>query len=336
MVLKAKQTLMILITGVLLSACDGDATDAVSQLSGREEIRLHVAASDYQEAHAVTRAVTYTLDVLKEAAEGFRCYAFYDGSTKIFIGGSVVDYNEDRSRWAFHDGISGDIYYYWPAEETIHFFAYAPHDIAESGCSFDAQPYDAEAHPDGYSDGVPRVVCTGLPVTITKGDYGAKELLLAYTPDQTREANGYSGVSLAFKHTMTSLYFTLDATSGTAVTVNSVTIKNIKNHGSCTFDGSAATWAVTGADADLTVSGSPVLSSASSSDGPYLVLPQTFAGVVTFEVNATWSEWGQDITKTVSTTVNIGAWQPSTKYTYNLKLSKYAITVSTQKYTEQW
>jgi len=272
------------------------------------------------EGSAPTRATTID-DLSDLQSAGFCCYCYFDGTTNQFINGSTMSYA--ASAWSFDDNITR----YWPYSEALNFFAYAPKSLTNTYCTYTS-----------YAEDAPEITCTNLPVAITKGSDTTQELMLAYTAAQTRAANASTGVTLNFKHPFAGICFTLDESCRSSVTVNSITIQNIYNNGTCTFDGSTASWTPTGTQTNnLVITGSPVLDSSDYDDGTYLVVPQTFASAVTFTVNATWSEWGGDFRRDVSTTVTVGSWQPGYKYTYNLVLSEYAIRVETAStYTEQW
>ncbi len=327
--------ILLLVAG-LLTGCSGsdDFGEKASTPQGntnqtsQDAIKINTVL--WQVTPAARRATTID-NLATLQTNGFRCFCYFDGTTNQFINGSTMSYA--NSAWSFDDNITR----YWPYSEALNFFAYAPKDTTGTACTFDATPYDGSTNTDGYSDGTARLVCSGLPVSVTKGGASPKELLVAFTADQTRAANAAAGVTLNFKHPLTGLAFTLDEDCRSTVKVNKITITGIYNSGTCTFNGTA-TWTPTGTqDKNFVLTGSPVLNSSNTSDGTYLVLPQTFKSAVTFTVNATWTEWGGDFTKDVSTTVTIGSWLPGYKYTYNLKISKYAIQVETEStYTEQW
>lgn len=311
----------LLLTVGLLAACSAD--DNTIGGDGRQE-EIQLTANCWQ---VMTRAATYDSDTdLQDDA--FKCYAFVDGETTQYISGSTVSYSD--SQWTFDDGK-----HYWPSEGALNFFAHMPASLTNTCCEFDPTAYDSSSNPDGYSDGTVRITCTSLPVSITAGNDNTQELILAYTEEQDKWGTNTTlqptagKVALNFKHPFARVCFKLSEASGTHVTVNSVTVSGIKNNGSCTFDGSTITWTPTGGATNLVISGTPA-----TGDDCYLVIPQT-VGSVTFTVNATWDDWSE-VTKDVSTTVAVGTWAAGTSYTYSLTLSKEALTVDAEKFTEQW
>ena len=314
----------------MLQGCGGssdsfeDEPQNVTDNESPQEIRLKADVWRMMEG---TRATTYD-DLTDLQAGTFTCYAFVDGETTQYISGSTVSYS--ASEWTFDDGK-----HYWPTTGALNFLAYMPHDLANTCCTIDPTAYADPGNLDGYSEDCARVVCTSLPVAITKGSDATQELLIAYTAQQDKAGSvpakqpTAGEVALNFKHPFAKVKFVLSAASGTNVKVNSITIPDIKNNGSFTFDGSTTTWTPNGDDADLVISGNP----ATDDDAVYLVIPKNY-GSKTLTVNATWDDWS-DVTKNVSASVDFD-WRAGYSYTYTLTLSKYALTVSTSKYTEQW
>lgn len=320
------QKLCLLLSAILLLAgCSGsDSEEQEKDGDSQPEIRLNAEVWNMMEG---TRATTYD-DLAALQAGTFKCYAFVDGETTQYISGSTVSYS--ASEWTFDDGK-----HYWPATGALNFLAYMPHDLANTCCTIDPTAYVNPGNLDGYSEDCARVVCTNLPVEITKGIDTTKELLIAYAAQQDKagsvpaKQSTPGKVALTFKHPFAKVRFVLSAASGTNVKVNSITIPAIKNNGSFTFDGSTTTWTPNGDYANLVISGNP----ATDNDAVYLVIPNDY-GSKTLTVNATWDDWS-NVTTNVSASVNFN-WTAGYSYTYTLTLSKYALKVDTEKYTEQW
>lgn len=311
---------------ISLTACSDD--DPVAGISDDE---IHFQADVWQVMEG-TRATTYDdIAAMQASTEKFACYAFVDGSTNLYIDGSVstVSWNSIESKWLFDDGK-----HYWPASGALNFFAHLPATLP-SYCTFDPTAYDAGANDDGYSEDCPRLTCTALPVDLDTDD-DTKEVVYAYVAQQDKNGTNTSlqptagQVALTFKHPFARVKFKLSEASGSNVVVNSVTIAGVKNNGIATFNGTTTTWTPSGDATNLVVTGTPA-----TSDTPYLVLPQSFDTSLTFTVNATWNDWST-VTKDVSASVAVGSWQPGYSYTYTFTLSKYALKVDTEKFTEQW
>ena len=317
----------------LLSACsnsdDAPATAAPAE-TAPQEVLFNANVWRMMQG-SPRRATTYDNQAALQAA-GFKCYAYVDGSATQYISGSTVSYAD--SQWSFDDGK-----HYWPMSGALNFFAHLPATLP-SYYSFDPAAYADPGNLDGYSEDTPRIVCTSLPVSLTAGETETKELIVAYAAEQDKAGTNSTlqptagQVALTFKRPMARVYFRLSAASGTNVTINSVTIAGIKNNGTCVFNGAAnpqtTVWTPSGDATNLVVTGSPA-----TGDTPYLVMPQSFAANLTFTVNATWDDWS-DETKDVSASVAVGSWSPGYSYTYTFTLSKYALTVNSEKYTEQW
>lgn len=329
---------VLLTVFVLLASCSGSDGDAAENPAvptaptdvDDNSIRFNANVWRMMQG-SPRRATTYDNQAALQAA-GFKCYAYVDGSATQYISGSTVSYAD--SQWSFDDGK-----HYWPMSGALNFFAHLPATLP-SYYSFDPAAYADPGNLDGYSEDTPRIVCTSLPVSLTKGETETKELIVAYAAEQDKAGTNSTlqptagQVALTFKRPMARVYFRLSAASGTNVTINSVTIAGIKNNGTCVFNGAAnpqtTVWTPSGVATNLVVTGSPA-----TGDTPYLVMPQSFAANLTFTVNATWDDWS-DETKDVSASVAVGSWSPGYSYTYTFTLSKYALTVNSEKYTEQW
>lgn len=308
-------TMMLLAAVFVFSACSNDDTPPTPNNTPNSEISFNPEVWNF-----MTRATTID-NAAALQAHSFMCYAFEDGSATQYISASTVSYA--AGEWTFDDGK-----HFWPESGSLDFFAHMPTTLTDTYCSYDLASYDAETNPDGYSDDLVRVVCSNLPVVITKGSDDTKELVIAYTADQNKAANA-SGVNLTFNHPFARVKFKLSSESGTQVKVNSITIPSIKNNGIFTFDGSTTSWSLSGDDANFVISGNP----ATDNDAVYLVIPNNY-GTKTLTVNATWSDWST-ATKNVSASVAFN-WEAGNSYTYTLTLSKEGLIVNEEKYTEQW
>jgi hypothetical protein len=120
------------------------------------------------------------------------------------------------------------------------------------------------------------------------------------------------------------------------VTITSITFKSVKNNGTYTYTGTPDRWALTGSATDIvvtlnedyTVTGREQLLYA-----PCLVIPQDWTGEI--EVSATWKEWGETVSDTLTASVPT-AWLAGYSYDYVFTISKYDLTVDVSKFTEQW
>ena len=311
--------IVLLSPSFLLSACSsGD--DGMNEPTPQEnqEIRFNPGVWNFMEG---TRASKFDSNEDLQAGT-LKCYAYEDGTTNLYIDGSTVSYSNPQ--WTFNDGK-----HYWPMTGSLNFFAFMPAGLENTFCTFDPTVYDSSTNPDGYSEDSPRITCSNLPIAIIKGSDSTKELVVAYTANQSKAEQGSTGVILTFKHPFAKVKFKLAAASGTNVKVNSITIPSIKRNGIFAFNGTTVEWTLSGDDANFVLSGNP----ATDDEAFYLVIPNNY-GSKTLTVNATWSDWS-NVTKDISADVTFN-WTAGYSYTYTLTLSKEALKVDVEKYTEQW
>ena len=310
------QRISLLLSALLLLAgCSSSDSEEQEKGGGSQpEIRFN---ADVWQVMERTRATTYDAGNVNGS---FKVYAYNYNNVSTYITGETVNYSGGASSWVHPQ--------FWPdGNGALDFFAFMPTDLTGTCCSYDYTEYNESTNPDGYSAGTPRIACTNLPVSITAGNDATRELVYAYTRNQTKASNG-SGVELTFKRPFARVYFK-KADGLTGVTINSVTIAGIKNNGLCTFNGTATTWTPSGDATNLVVTGSPA-----TGDTPYLVLPQEL-GSKTITVNASWTSWGSATTN-VSTILDLGSWIAGYSYTYTFTLNGDVLIVDTEKFTEQW
>ena len=310
------QRISLLLSAVLLLAgCSGSDSEEQEKGGGSQpEIRFN---ADVWQVMERTRATTFDAGAVNGS---FQVYAYNYDQVSTYITGEIVNYSGGASSWVHPQ--------FWPdGNGALDFFAFMPTDLTGTCCSYDYTAYNESTNPDGYSAGTPRIACTNLPVSITAGNDATQELVYAYTRNQTKASNG-AGVVLTFKRPFARVYLK-KADGLTGVTINSVTIADIKNNGLCTFNGTTTSWTPSGDDTNLVVTGSPA-----TGDTPYLVLPQNL-GSKTISVNASWSSWSS-VPAVVSTTLNLGSWEAGYSYTYTFTLKDEALIVNVEKFTEQW
>ena len=300
----------------MLTACsNSDSTDESTDASPQNEIRLK---ADVWHVMPGTRATTYDNNEALQA-ESFKCFAYNGGTTTAFINGSDVSYAD--SKWAFTDGKK-----YWPATGSLDFFAYMP---AVKPAYISDVSYTTQQSPT--------ITCTSLPMTAATQGADLKEFVWAITTGQNKTDQGESGVTINFLHPFARIYLRWSDVNHSAITLNSVKLKNIYNNGTCTlsYDGTNSKWISTWSpNGDKTDFSSTTLAANDLSDAvPYLVIPQTFAG--TIEVNATWDDWGVSLPHTITASVPTN-WEPGYSYTYTFTITPTDLIVNTAIYTEQW
>lgn len=296
-------TLLLLVTPGMFSACSNDDTNTTPATTPDSEIRFDVGVWNMLEG---TRATFYDDAQLK--SEGFKCVVYNAETTTEYINAVGVNWGGDS--WEFEGGKR-----YWPASGSLDFFAYSLHETLAyiSGLTY------ATAR-------TPQFTCDDLPTTLTPTD-ATKEFVWALTTGQNKAGQGTSGVEMTFLHPFARVKFKLSAASGTNVTVNRIVIPYVYRDGICTYGSGWSSQAEN--EQDLVISGNP----ATNDDAAYMVIPNNY-GTKTLTVNATWSDWGT-ATKEISANVDFN-WEAGFSYTYTLTLSKEALIVDVNKYTEQW
>lgn len=321
-----RMTLTILLAAGLLAGCTSNEAD--DPISDAPEIRLIPNVWQVMEG---TKAATFDTSGTITSGD-FTTYAFVNGSTDVYINGSEVDWNSSSSQWEFADGK-----HYWPVSGALNFVAHMPATLSRTYCSFDTTPYDATENPDGYSDGQPRLMCSNLPMnfSVSDGD-DTQELLVAYTPNQSKTSPGQAGVTLNFMHPFARIKLQL-AANHPAIHINSITFKELRNNGICTFGSSTLNWTSSGSSENLVITVNDSFdkqASVTPIGAAYLVIPQSWAGDI--EVNASWTDWGEQFAHNVSTKISPVDWQPGYSYTYTFTITETDLKVDIEKYTEQW
>lgn len=317
------QKLCLLLSAILLLAgCSGsESEEQEKDGDSQPEIRLNAEVWSMMEG---TRATFYNTGTL--ASGSFTAAAYSANTATAYI--SPVTVNWDTDKWAFSDGK-----HYWPASGALDFFAYMP--IAGSRPSY----ISAVTYAVNGTAPAPYFTCADLPLSLTPVD-ATQEFVWALVAEQDKAGTNSTNqptagqVKLEFRHPFARVRFKLSAESGINVKVNKITIPDLYRDGTCTLTGTGSsavsTWSSLGNGSDdFVISGNP----ATNNDAAYLVIPNEY-GSKTLTVNATWDDWS-NVTTNVSASVNFN-WTAGYSYTYNLTLSKYALKVDTEKYTEQW
>lgn len=286
-----------------------------------QEIKLNANVWNMMEG---MRATFYDAGTITSGS--FTASAYVENTTTAYINPTTVNWNS--TEWQWSDGK-----HYWPASGSLDFFAYMP---ATKPSYISSITYNARS---------PQFFCENLPMTYnsdspTEGQgSGLQEFVWGVTIDQNKVSQGTSGVTMTFKHPFARIYFKL-AASHPNITINSITFQTLINNGSCTFNGTTTTWALTGDPTNLVASytgdsGRKTTSpEAQPIGGPFLVIPQNWTGGI--EVNASWTEWGeakdnQTLTATVPTN-----WQSGYSYTYTFTITEFDLKVDIARFTEQW
>ena len=312
----------MLLTVGLLAACSTD-DDGTDNGGGATEIRLN---ADCWQVMKGTRAATFdNATQLQDETGGFMCCVYDYGTTTPYFDAVSVIYDNEEDAWKFQDGK-----HYWPATGALDFFAYMPATVP----SYITDVSDVAGQVT-YASGNPQFKCVSLPVT-NAGQDGIKEFIYALTTNQDKAHEGATGVALNFMHPFARINLKLSANQVKDVTINSITFKSVKNNGTYTHTGTPDRWALTGSATNIVVTLNEDYTVTKEEQllyAPCLVIPQDWTGAI--EVSATWKEWGEDVSETLTATVPT-AWLAGYSYDYVFTISKYDLTVDVSKFTEQW
>lgn len=304
-------TLSVVLTAalMLLSACsnsDDTPTTAAPAEAAPQEVLFNANVWRMMDA---TRASFYNGGTLSGGS--FKVAAYEAGETTPYI--NPVQVNWVTNHWEFEDGK-----HYWPMSGGLDFFAYMP---------VDPQSYITSG-PSYTTARHPQFTCT-MPMT-NAGQTSITEFVYDLQINQSKAGQGADGVALSFRHPFAKIALKLSSTQADIV-INSITFKTLKNHG--TFDAyNTGEWSITG-DATNFVAEYGGTKHANDELGTFLMIPQTWAGAI--EINATWTDWGEQIAHTLTASVPT-TWQPGYSYTYTFTITEFDLRVSTSKYTEQW
>jgi hypothetical protein len=303
MELKSKHlTLSSLLVAGLLSGCSAD-NGAENDITSNDVIRMTVK-NDWQ-------ALTRTAFIYEDDSQltPFKVFAYKHGTDDKFIDGSRVVKNGEI--W------EPDHRYYWPVLDALDFFAYMPYDL--TNCVVDA------GNVDYVPASGPTFSCT-MPSS-SEGQDDKSEFIYAYVTDKKRDTDA-AGVKLDFHHPFAAVRFVLNENNDN-VTINSIVIKNAMTGGTFSH-GATPQWSGLSGAADLTLTVNKLFekkSEVQAITGPYLVIPQTFAGnkqtiVVNFSDNG--------ISDVLEAEITDPSWTASNIYTYKLTIdTSLKVTVTT-------
>ena len=320
----------LLLAAGLLAGCSDEASE-VKPDDPTQEQRTEIAVKTHVTGMQ-TRATTIDNNTALQGQD-LKIDAYYHGTETPYLDGVKLHYTGGVPTWRFWDG-SAQLHYYWPIEGSV----YNPEADPVSSldfvgfCPFDKPTYIVTSTYDKS---------TGVSFTANMGDYMTlasqatmPEYLIAVLPEQTEATQTAAGgaLPLTFKHPFALIKFVITAESGTNVKINRISIDDLYTGGTCTYDGTTLSWASQSGSAAMTLT--EELKNGGTTEGtPFMVIPNNY-GSKTLTVNATWDDWS-DVTTDVSASVSFD-WEAGKSYTYNLTLSKYALKVDTEKFTEQW
>ena len=279
---------LLLAAGLLAGACS--RVEAV----GQNEIHFRVT-DDWQPASKVVAPL---------ATDSFGVTAYSGGTTSAYFERAQVSYV--TSAWEFSDGK-----HYWPASGTLDFHAWMP--VAPP--SYIGTPTYTYANGPGFS-------CSSLPLT-SAGQAALQEYVYAYTTDKSKAGSSASGVPLKFLRPFASVQI-IFVTDHEGITLNTITLLNVKNNGVYTHAGG---WGSHSGDGNLVLTYNCTMDSGDVPYvlGDYLVVPQAFTPQ---NIQVTYTPDGEaPITLTGS--IPSLTWATGRRYVYTFLLkTNFRLTVT--------
>lgn len=281
-------------------------------------------------------------ETLIETAKGggnMTISAYLTGTNTPYISNERVFYFVDdlTNPWRFRkdEGLTYTfVKHVWPPEGAgLDFFAYMPYS-AEVPSYISNIDYDKDTGPTFSCD---------LPVTKATQD-PLKEFIYAYTAGVDKNtASGWA--ELNFEHPFALIYLRL-AQGHRDMTINSITFENIYKAGSFAYSDTPQ-WTPSGdPDNNLEIPVGKIipgdLNFGSDIDGPFFVLPQTFAGnTVTISMDTDWEGHvtgehpGTNMIYTVDVPMPSG-WEPGKAYVYTLDMGDIKEEIMFKVIVEAW
>lgn len=273
---------------------------------GRDTLYLHPWAEENRSVPSApqkgeTRGVPVTTEEdFKDVCGSFGVTAYTDDG-RLFMPNEKVT-SASGNLWT-----TGETYF-WPAEETLNFYAYAPY--SSTG--------------DGYGDNMTiNQNAKNITFSHTVPDQATAQPDILFTHKACSKATSNGGtVSLRFHHALAGVKFV--AKNVTNCTVTSITLRGLYGQGSCTYDAATGTftWELTGEkrifseDFNVELTNSEGETTQPITDvnkaTTFMMIPQTLEGV-TVEVGVTTSEGEFTLTGSL---VQTGAWEAGKIYTY--------------------
>lgn len=299
---------------------------------GGDTLYLHASidvntATVSKEAKAGTRGVPINSGNFQTECKNFGVTAYTQGDGKLFMSDEEVS-NYANEAWSPSGGAR-----YWPEDETLDFYAYAPYSFKDNK-QFDngALTIDKTDHTMSFSYTVP---------TTTDGNdaVAQPDIMFAYAACSRSNTNERGNVPLEFAHALAAVKFVANDIAG--CTINRITLKGLYGAGDCTFtpageDGKGEdkpsgtfAWTCSGNKKDFTQTFNVKLEDNADKDKvlditdknpetTFMMIPQQLEGA-TVEVNLTTTKDGFNHTlEGKLASGNLTEWKAGNIYTYKI------------------
>lgn len=303
---------------------------------------IHVTETDNETSSALTpffmRGAENTVSNLQTDGFGVSAYKHTSGSA---IGVPDFFYNENVTFGSSKYTPTGDTYYWPSGSDKLTFFAHYPRTTtttdATTGLTLSANTF-ADTQTIEYE--VPSSAAN-------QPDLLTAKLFESTISDATNNGDGSASVPLSFSHALAAIRFKVGTIPNG--TINSITLKNIKNHGIYTYaaDNSATvgTWSFIQSagvydTGDFTLTTSDMAnggvfnasgSTITGTSGLMMMIPQTLGDDAEIEVSYTDAKGG---THTMTGSIKDDEWVAGKIFTYNIGAS--GITSFSAVYPNAW
>lgn len=193
---------------------------------GGDTLYLHASidantATVSKEAKAGTRGVPINSGNFQEECRNFGVTAYTQGDGKLFMSDEEVS-NYANEAWSPSGGVR-----YWPEDETLDFYAYAPYSFNKNKPLEGAPTINRADHTMSFSYTVP---------TTTDGNdaVAQPDIMFAYAACSRSTTNERGNVPLEFAHALAAVKFVANDIAG--CTINSITLKGLYGAGDCVYD----------------------------------------------------------------------------------------------------
>ncbi len=287
---------------------------------GRDTLYLHASidvntATVTKEGMAATRGVPVNTLNFPEQCKSFGVTAYTEDG-KLYMSDEEVG-GYANGVWSPNGGVR-----YWPENQTLHFYAYAPYSFKDNRLFPDGINIDTDQHNITFTYTVPTT-------TDGKDAEAQPDIMFADTTCSRDDTDGKGTVPLTFRHALAAVKFVAGDIAG--CTINSITLHGLRGSGSCEYNGDEDkfTWTIYNDDIksfkqtfDVELSDQPNKENEQpiTDKNPattFMMLPQQL-GDATVEVDMTTKNGEQHTLVGKLNIGNVSEWEAGKIYTYKI------------------
>ena len=287
---------------------------------GCDTLYLHASidvntATVTKEGMAATRGVPVNTLNFPEQCKSFGVTA-YTEEGKLYMSDEEVG-GYANGVWSPNGGVR-----YWPENQTLHFYAYAPYSFKDNRLFPDGINIDTDQHNITFTYTVPTT-------TDGKDAEAQPDIMFADTTCSRDDTDGKGTVPLTFRHALAAVKFVAGDIAG--CTINSITLHGLRGSGSCEYNGDEDkfTWTIYNDDIksfkqtfDVELSDQPNKENEQpiTDKNPattFMMLPQQL-GDATVEVDMTTKNGEQHTLVGKLNIGNVSEWEAGKIYTYKI------------------